>query len=107
MNMMLTMVSHLPFSLDTWVITKHLQSQFDASALNQFRQDEQSHIAMVGHQITASSQLAGPNDLVAPNNHELEEAVNLVTKECIRFRSEEAAASKGLGVSLFRTLGLR
>ncbi|PON74716.1 hypothetical protein PanWU01x14_047750 [Parasponia andersonii] len=34
MNMMPRMVSYLLFPLDTWVITKHLQSQLDASALN-------------------------------------------------------------------------
>ncbi|PON44740.1 hypothetical protein PanWU01x14_264290, partial [Parasponia andersonii] len=75
MNMMPWIVSYLLFSLDTWVITKYLQSQLDTSALNRFCQDEQGCIAMVGHQITALSQLMDPNDLVAPTSHELEEEV--------------------------------
>ncbi|PON40058.1 hypothetical protein PanWU01x14_300010 [Parasponia andersonii] len=62
--------------------------------MNWFRRDEQSHITMVGRQITVSSQLAGPNDLVTPISHELEEAVKLVTKKCIKFRREEATAPK-------------
>ncbi|PON39643.1 hypothetical protein PanWU01x14_303430 [Parasponia andersonii] len=49
---------------------------------------------MVGYQVTASSQLAGPYDLVAPTSHELEEAVRLVAEECVRLRSEETAAPK-------------
>ncbi|PON36827.1 hypothetical protein PanWU01x14_325190 [Parasponia andersonii] len=49
---------------------------------------------MVGHQITASSQLAGPNDLVALTSHELEEAVKLVVEECAKLRREETVAPK-------------
>ncbi|PON53107.1 hypothetical protein PanWU01x14_204870 [Parasponia andersonii] len=101
MNMMPKMVSHLPFPLDTWVITKHMRSRLDASALNRFRRDEHDRIAMVSRQVTDSSQLAGTNDLVAPSNHELEEAVRLVAEECIRHRKEETAAPRGLGVSSF------
>ncbi|PON55916.1 hypothetical protein PanWU01x14_184880, partial [Parasponia andersonii] len=77
MNMMPRMVSYLPFPLDTWVITKHMRSRLDASALNRFRRDEHDRITMVGRQVTASSQLAGTNDLVAPSSHELEEAMRL------------------------------
>ncbi|PON53025.1 hypothetical protein PanWU01x14_205610, partial [Parasponia andersonii] len=87
-------VSYLLFLLDTWVITKHLQSQLDASALNRFRRDEQSRIAMVGRQFTASTQLVGPHELVAPASHELEEAVMLVTDKYVRLRQEETAAPK-------------
>ncbi|PON55704.1 hypothetical protein PanWU01x14_186560, partial [Parasponia andersonii] len=94
MNMMPRMVSYLPFPLDTWVITKHLQSRLDASALNQFRRYEHDRIAIVGRQVMASSQLAGSNDLVAPTSHELEEAVRFVAEECIRLCREEAVAPK-------------
>ncbi|PON67884.1 hypothetical protein PanWU01x14_100520, partial [Parasponia andersonii] len=94
MNMMPRMVSYLLFPLDTWVITKHLQNQLDALALNRFRRDEQSCIAMVGRQITVSSQLAGPNDLVALTSHELEEQVRLVAEECVSLRREENATPK-------------
>ncbi|PON47660.1 hypothetical protein PanWU01x14_242810 [Parasponia andersonii] len=34
MNMMSRMDSYIPFPLDTWVITKHLRSRLNASALN-------------------------------------------------------------------------
>ncbi|PON35361.1 hypothetical protein PanWU01x14_336940 [Parasponia andersonii] len=43
----------------------------------------------------ASSQLAGPNNLVAPTSHELEEAMKL-----------ELLPRRGIRVSLFRALGL-
>ncbi|PON67297.1 hypothetical protein PanWU01x14_104720 [Parasponia andersonii] len=39
-------------------------------------------------------QLTGPNDLVAPTSHELEEAVKLVAKECAKFSREETATPK-------------
>ncbi|PON35362.1 hypothetical protein PanWU01x14_336950 [Parasponia andersonii] len=39
MNIILRMVSHLPFLLDTWVITKHNRSQFNTSGLNRFFRD--------------------------------------------------------------------
>ncbi|PON38248.1 hypothetical protein PanWU01x14_314040 [Parasponia andersonii] len=81
MNLMPRVVSYLPFPLDTWVITKHLRSRLDASALNRFRRDESDRITMVSRQVAASSQLAGTNDLVAPSNLELEEAVRLVAAE--------------------------
>ncbi|PON34466.1 Immunoglobulin-like domain containing protein [Parasponia andersonii] len=76
------------------VITKHLRSRLDASALNRFCRDESDRITMVSWQVAASSQLAGSNDLVTPSNHELEEAVRLVAAECIRLRQKENAASK-------------
>ncbi|PON62125.1 hypothetical protein PanWU01x14_141180 [Parasponia andersonii] len=79
---------------DTWVITKHLRSQLDASALNRFCWDEADRITVASRQVTASSQLAGTNDLVAPSNLELEEAVRLVAAECVRLREEESAAPK-------------
>ncbi|PON45461.1 hypothetical protein PanWU01x14_258210, partial [Parasponia andersonii] len=94
MNLMPRMVSYLPFPLDTWVITKHLRSQLDVSALNRFRRDEADRITMVSRQVAASSQLAGSNDLVAPSNLELEEAVRLVAAECVRLREEENTAPK-------------
>ncbi|PON48011.1 hypothetical protein PanWU01x14_240040 [Parasponia andersonii] len=106
MNMMPRMVSYLLFPLDTWVITKHLRSQLDASALNQFRRDEQGCIAVVGRQITASSQLASPHDLVASTSHELEEAMRLVAEECAKFHREETAAPKrAKGEFIFVFLG--
>ncbi|PON66240.1 hypothetical protein PanWU01x14_111060 [Parasponia andersonii] len=94
MNLMPRMVSYLPFPLDTWVITKHLRSQLDASALNRFRRDEADRITTASRQVAASSQLAGSNDLVAPSNLELEEAVRLVAAECVRLREEENTAPK-------------
>ncbi|PON72083.1 hypothetical protein PanWU01x14_069250 [Parasponia andersonii] len=63
-------------------------------SLNLFRQDEHDRIAMVGLQVTALSQLAGSNDLVAPSSHELEEAMRFVAEECVRLCREEATASK-------------
>ncbi|PON69753.1 hypothetical protein PanWU01x14_085370 [Parasponia andersonii] len=87
-------IPSIPFPLDTWVITKHLWSRLDASALNRFRRDKHDRIAMVGQQVTASSQLVGSNDLVAPSSHELEEAVRFVAEECVRLRREEAATLK-------------
>ncbi|PON75349.1 hypothetical protein PanWU01x14_043160 [Parasponia andersonii] len=102
------MVSYLHFPLDTWVITKHLRSRLDASALNRFRRDENDRITMVSWQVAASSQLAGTNDLVAPSNLELEEAVRLVAAECVRFREEESAAPKRVRCkSVFKSLNLR
>ncbi|PON52061.1 hypothetical protein PanWU01x14_211760, partial [Parasponia andersonii] len=91
MNLMPRMVSYLPFPLDTWVVTKHLRSWLDAFALNRFRRDEADRITMASRQVAASSQLAGTNDLVAPSNLELEEAVRLVAAECVRLREEESA----------------
>ncbi|PON46335.1 hypothetical protein PanWU01x14_252220 [Parasponia andersonii] len=94
MNLMPRMVSYLPFPLDTWVITKHLRGQLDASALNRFRRDEADRITMASRQVATSSQLAGSNDLVAPSAPELEEAVRLVAAECARLREEENIAPK-------------
>ncbi|PON54362.1 hypothetical protein PanWU01x14_195910 [Parasponia andersonii] len=108
MNLMPRMVLYLPFPLDTWVVTKHLRSRLDASALNRFRRDESDRITMVSRQVAASSQLAGTNDLVAPSNYELEEAVRLVAAECVRFREEENAAPKRVkGKFIFKSLNLR
>ncbi|PON48300.1 hypothetical protein PanWU01x14_238290, partial [Parasponia andersonii] len=49
---------------------------------------------MMSRQIAASNQLAGTNDLVAPSNHELEEAVRLVAAEYVRLREEENTTPK-------------
>ncbi|PON72778.1 hypothetical protein PanWU01x14_062470, partial [Parasponia andersonii] len=105
MNLMPRMVLYLPFPLDTWVITKYLRSRLDASTLNRFRRDESDRITMVSRQVTASSQLVSTNDLVAPSNHKLEEAVRLVAAECVRLRQEENAAPKRVrGEFIFKSL---
>ncbi|PON41487.1 hypothetical protein PanWU01x14_289320 [Parasponia andersonii] len=54
-NLMPKMVSYLPFPLDTWVITKHLRSRLDASALNRFCREESDRITMVSRQVAASN----------------------------------------------------
>ncbi|PON59289.1 hypothetical protein PanWU01x14_160380 [Parasponia andersonii] len=94
MNLMPRMVSYLPFPFDTWVITKHLWSRLDSSVLNRFRRDENDRITMASRQVTASSQLVRTDDMVAPSNHELEEAVRFVAEECVRLCKEENAAPK-------------
>ncbi|PON47432.1 WAT1-related protein [Parasponia andersonii] len=49
---------------------------------------------MMPRMVTASSQLVGTNDLVAPSSHELEKAVRLVAEECVRLHREEVVAPK-------------
>ena len=95
MNLMPRAVLYLPFPLDSWVITKHLRSRLDAAALNRFRRDEQNRVTMVGRQVMASRQAAGPEDLVAPTGPELEEILVFMSGECERLRAAEAPAPKG------------
>ena len=106
MNMMPRAVLYLSFPLDTWVLAKHLRGKLDAAALNRFRRDEQNQLTMVGRQVMASNQLAGPGELVPPTRLELEEAVVLMARECDRVRSVETVAPKRIKGGSALSVGL-
>lgn len=106
MNMMPRAILYLSFPLDTWAIARHLRGKLDATALSRFRRDEQNRLTMVGRQVMASNQLAGPGELVPPTRLELEEAVVLISRECDRLRGTDTIAPKRIKGGSALSVGL-